>query len=239
MDIRTELIAKAKELEIKVNGAQAEKFQRYLELLLEWNENINLTAITDPHEAVIKHFIDSLTFIKTVQIKNGAKIIDVGTGAGFPGIPIKIMRPDVELTLLDGLNKRLLFLKEVAKELNFEASFVHKRAEEAGKIREMREKYDIATARAVAKMNTLCEYCIPLVKMKGQFVAMKGPGLDDELIEAENAVEILGCEIEKKASFILPDEEKSERNIVVLRKYNFTPKEFPRHGNKISKSPIM
>ena len=239
MDIRTELIAKAKELEIKVNGAQAEKFQRYLELLLEWNENINLTAITDPHEAVIKHFVDSLTFIKTVQIKNGAKIIDVGTGAGFPGIPIKIMRPDVELTLLDGLNKRLLFLKEVAKELNFEATFVHKRAEEAGKIREMREKYDIATARAVAKMNTLCEYCIPLIKMKGQFVAMKGPGLDDEIIEAENAIEILGCEIEKKASFILPDEEKSERNIVVLRKYNFTPKEFPRHGNKISKSPIM
>ncbi len=239
MDIRTELIAKAKELEIKVNGAQAEKFQRYLELLLEWNENINLTAITDPHEAVIKHFVDSLTFIKTVQIKNGAKVIDVGTGAGFPGIPIKIMRPDVELTLLDGLNKRLSFLKEVAKELNFEASFVHKRAEEAGKIREMREKYDIATARAVAKMNTLCEYCIPLVKMKGQFVAMKGPGLDDEIIEAENAIEILGCEIEKKSSFVLPDEEKSERNIVVLRKYNFTPKEFPRHGNKISKSPIM
>ncbi len=238
MDIRTELIAKAKELEIKVNGAQAEKFQRYLELLLEWNENINLTAITDPHEAVIKHFVDSLTFIKTVQIKGGAKLIDVGTGAGFPGIPIKIMRPDVELTLLDGLNKRLLFLKEVAKELNFEANFVHKRAEEAGKMKEMREKYDIATARAVARMSTLCEYCIPLIKMKGQFVAMKGPGLEDELAEAENAMEILGCQLEKTEKFILPDEEKSERNIAVLRKYNFTPKEFPRHGNKISKSPI-
>lgn len=237
MDIRDELILKAKEIGVKVKKDQADQFQIYLDLLLEWNEKINLTAITDPHEAVIKHFVDSLTFIKTVDIKPGAKIIDVGTGAGFPGIPIKIMRPDVELTLLDGLNKRLKFLNVVTDSIGVEAIFIHKRAEEAGRIREMREKYDIATARAVANLNTLCEYCIPLVKMKGYFVAMKGPNFDEELREADNAIDILGCEIKNVEKIILPDQ--SERNIAVMRKFRFTPKEYPRHGNKITKSPIL
>ena len=239
IDIKEELIAKAKEVGIKVTEKQAEKFNLYLQLLLEWNEKINLTAITDPHEAVVKHFIDSISFLKSHNIKEGAKVIDVGTGAGFPGIPLKIMRPDIKLTLLDGLNKRLKFLQDVAEKLGFEAEFVHKRAEEAGKINTMREKYDVATARAVAPMNTLCEYCIPLVKMKGYFVAMKGPSLEDEMKEAKKAIDILGCEVEKIDSFILPDEEKSERKIAVMRKFNFTPKEYPRHGNKISKSPIV
>ena len=239
IDIREELIEKAKEYGIKVTPEQAEKFNLYLKLLLEWNEKINLTAITDPHEAVIKHFVDSISFIKSFNMKQGAKVIDVGTGAGFPGVPLKIMRPDIKLTLLDGLNKRLKFLQDVADKLGFEAEFVHKRAEEAGKLHEMREKFDVVTARAVAPMNTLCEYCIPLVKMKGYFVAMKGPSLEEEMETAANAVEILGCEVEKIESFILPDEEKSERKIAVMRKFNFTPKEYPRHGNKISKSPIV
>ena len=239
IDIREELIAKAKEAGLKVTHEQAEKFNLYLKLLLEWNEKINLTAITDPHEAVIKHFIDSISFLKSHTIKPGAKVIDVGTGAGFPGVPLKIMRPDIKLTLLDGLNKRLKFLQDVAEKLGFEAEFVHKRAEEAGKINTMREKFDVATARAVAPMNTLCEYCIPLVKMKGYFVAMKGPSLEDEMKEAKKAIDILGCEVEKIDSFILPDLEKSERKIAVMRKFNFTPKEYPRHGNKISKSPIV
>ena len=239
IDIREELIAKAKEAGLKVTPEQAEKFNLYLKLLLEWNEKINLTAITDPHEAVIKHFIDSISFLKSHNIKPGAKVIDVGTGAGFPGVPLKIMRPDIKLTLLDGLNKRLKFWQDVAEELGFEAEFVHKRAEEAGKINTMREKFDVATARAVAPMNTLCEYCIPLVKMKGYFVAMKGPSLEDEMKEAKKAIDILGCEVEKIDSFILPDLEKSERKIAVMRKFNFTPKEYPRHGNKISKSPIV
>ena len=239
IDIREELIAKAKEAGLKVTPEQAEKFNLYLKLLLEWNEKINLTAITDPHEAVIKHFIDSISFLKSHNIKPGAKVIDVGTGAGFPGVPLKIMRPDIKLTLLDGLNKRLKFLQDAAEKLGFEAEFVHKRAEEAGKINTMREKFDVATARAVAPMNTLCEYCIPLVKMKGYFVAMKGPSLEDEMKEAKKAIDILGCEVEKIDSFILPDLEKSERKIAVMRKFNFTPKEYPRHGNKISKSPIV
>jgi 16S rRNA (guanine527-N7)-methyltransferase len=238
-DIKDELIAKAKEAGIKVTKAQAEKFQKYLELLLNWNEKINLTAITDPSECVVKHFVDSLLFLKTVSPKQGAKIIDVGTGAGFPGIPIAIMRPDVKLTLLDSLNKRLVFLREVCKELDIEAEFVHKRAEEAGKIKGMRENYDIATARAVARMNTLCEYCIPLIKMKGLFVVMKGPGLDEEMEEAKKAIRILGCDVKKQENFTLPNEEKSERNIAVLQKFRFTPKDYPRHGNKITKDPIV
>lgn len=238
-DIKDELIAKAKEAGVKVTKAQAEKFQKYLELLLNWNEKINLTAITDPSECVVKHFVDSLLFLKTVSPKQGAKIIDVGTGAGFPGIPIAIMRPDVKLTLLDSLNKRLVFLREVCKELDIEAEFVHKRAEEAGKIKGMRENYDIATARAVARMNTLCEYCIPLIKMKGLFVVMKGPGLDEEMEEAKKAIRILGCDVKKQENFTLPNEEKSERNIAVLQKFRFTPKDYPRHGNKITKDPIV
>lgn len=238
-DIKDELIAKAKEAGIKVTKAQAEKFQKYLELLLNWNEKINLTAITDPSECVVKHFVDSLLFLKTVSPKQGAKIIDVGTGAGFPGIPIAIMRPDVKLTLLDSLNKRLVFLREVCKELDIEAEFVHKRAEEAGKIKGMRENYDIATARAVARMNTLCEYCIPLIKMKGLFVVMKGPGLDEEMEEAKKAIRILGCDVKKQENFTLPNDEKSERNIAVLQKFRFTPKDYPRHGNKITKDPIV
>ena len=238
-DIKDELIAKAKEAGVKVTKAQAEKFQKYLELLLNWNEKINLTAITDPSECVVKHFVDSLLFLKTVSPKQGAKIIDVGTGAGFPGIPIAIMRPDIKLTLLDSLNKRLVFLREVCKELDIEAEFVHKRAEEAGKIKGMRENYDIATARAVARMNTLCEYCIPLIKMKGLFVVMKGPGLDEEMEEAKKAIRILGCDVKKQENFTLPNEEKSERNIAVLQKFRFTPKDYPRHGNKITKDPIV
>jgi len=208
MDIREELIARAKEIGVKVSPAQADQFQIYLDLLLERNEVMNLTAITDPHEAVVKHFVDSLTLLKAVEIKKGAKLIDVGTGAGFPGLPVKILRPDIELTLLDGLNKRLKFLSEVCEAIGVEATCVHKRAEEAGKIVGMRECYDIATARAVARMNTLCEYCIPLIKMKGHFVAMKGPGLTEELAEAKKAVSILGCKVVKSEQLTLPDEEK-------------------------------
>ena len=181
MDIKNLLISKAKEIGVKVSPAQAEQFQIYLDLLLERNTVMNLTAITDPEEAVIKHFVDSLTLLKALEIKKNAKVIDVGTGAGFPGIPLKIMRPDIELTLLDSLNKRLVFLREVCDAIGIEAETIHKRAEEAGKDTKLRESFDVATARAVANMNILAEYCIPLIKMKGYFAAMKGPSLPDEL----------------------------------------------------------
>lgn len=239
MDIREELIVRAKEIGVKVTPDQANQFQIYLDMLLERNEVMNLTAITDPHEAVIKHFVDSMTLLKAVEIKKGAKLIDVGTGAGFPGLPVKIMRPDIELTLLDGLNKRLKFLSEVCEQIGVEATCIHKRAEEAGRDVKLRESFDIATARAVANMNTLAEYCIPLVKMKGIFAAMKGPGLDEEMAQAKKAVAVLGCKVVKTVPFTLPDEEKSERNIAVMQKIDFTPKTYPRHGGTITKKPLF
>ncbi len=232
------LISTCNDVEIEINEEQATKFMRYLELLLEWNEKINLTAITEPHDVVVKHFVDSLFLLKFSDIPKGASFIDVGTGAGFPGVPIKIMRPDIKLTLLDSLNKRLNFLGEVCKELDIDVNLVHARAEDAGKKPELREKFDIATARAVAKLSVLSEYCIPLVKKGGAFISMKGPNFGTELKEGENAVKILGAVKEKNETFTLPDAENSERNITIFRKKNATPKIYPRHGNKISKSPL-
>lgn len=235
-DITQELMAKAKAIGVKVNAEQAAKFQKYLELLLEWNEKINLTAITDPSQVVEKHFVDSLTLLSHSKIKEGAKVVDVGTGAGFPGIPLKIMRPDVELTLLDSLNKRLNFLGEVCSALEIEAHRVHKRAEEAGLDKTMRESYDVAVARAVAPMNVLCEYCLPLIKMKGSFIAMKGPGAGEELMQAENALDILGGTDVELISLTLP--EAGERNLILVQKKAFTPKGYPRHGGTIGKHPL-
>lgn len=233
---KEKLISGAKQLGIKMTMSQAEQFQSYLELLLEWNEKINLTAITDPDEVLEKHFLDSLTLLSHCEIKQGARLIDVGTGAGFPGIPLKIMRPDLELTLLDGLNKRLVFLGEVCSALGLEAERVHKRAEEAGLDPKMRESFDIVTARAVAPLNVLAEYCLPLVKMKGYFLAMKGPGAKEEVNQAEKALGILGGTEVKLLSLSLPT--AGERNIAAIRKKAFTPKGYPRHGGTITKHPL-
>lgn len=235
-DIKEMLMEKGKSMGIKINAEQAEKFQTYLELLVEWNEKINLTAITEPEAVVEKHFLDSLTLLQAVSLKQGAKVIDVGTGAGFPGIPIKILRPDIKLTLLDSLNKRLIFLRDVCDKLGLEAETVHKRAEEAGLDKKMRESYDLATARAVAPLQILAEYCIPLIKMKGQFAAMKGPGADAEWKEAAHAISLLGCTEPKVTSMQLPGGEG--RNILVMQKRQFTPKGYPRHGGTISKHPL-
>lgn len=235
-DIRQRLIDGAKDQGIKVTREQSEKFQKYMELLIEWNEKLNLTAITEPEEIVEKHFIDSLTLLMACKPKEGAKLLDVGTGAGFPGVPVKIMRPDLRVTLLDGSNKRLNFLGELCGELGIECQRVHKRAEEAGLDRLMRESYDLVTARAVAQLRVLCEYCLPLVKMKGFFVAMKGPGAGEELTEAKNALDILGGDRVEIKQVQLPN--AGERNLVVVRKLSFTPKGYPRHGGTISKHPL-
>lgn len=235
-DIRSLLRQRAKGMGIKIGEEQASAFQTYMELLLEWNERINLTAITDPKEIVEKHFLDSLTLLQGCPIKQGAKVVDVGTGAGFPGIPLKIMRPDIQLTLLDSLNKRLLFLEAVCKALNLSATRVHKRAEEAGLDKKLRESFDIAAARAVAPLPVLCEYCLPLVKMKGFFIAMKGPGAGEELAAAENALDILGGDEVKLVP--VQDFGAGERNLILVQKKSFTPKGYPRHGGTITKHPL-
>lgn len=233
---RNQLIEQAKQVGVKVTPAQAEQFQRYLELLLQWNEKVNLTSITDPAEVVEKHFVDSLTVLSHCTLKQGARLLDVGTGAGFPGLPLKILRPDLELTLLDGLNKRLVFLGEVCGDLGIEARLLHKRAEEAGLEPRMREAYDVVTARAVAPLNVLCEYCLPLVKMKGMFVAMKGPNAAQEVREAQNAFNILGGTEVTLENLELP--QAGARTLVVVRKKAFTPKGYPRHGGTIVKHPL-
>lgn len=223
------------ELKIKLTSHQGQQFQRYFELLVEWNEKMNLTAITQPEEVVEKHFLDSLSLFTVFSPKEGARVVDVGTGAGFPGIPMKLLRPDLEVTLLDSLNKRLNFLGAVCDELGISCNRVHKRAEEAGRDKAMREGYDVAVARAVAPLNVLAEYCIPLIKMKGMFLAMKGPGAGEELENAREALSLLGGEKAECRELSLGEQ---ERSILLIQKRAFTPKAYPRHGGTISKHPL-
>lgn len=215
---------------------QIEKLDLYAEMLLEWNEKINLTAITDSEGIAIKHFYDSLTPLWYLNIPKNARIIDVGTGAGFPSIPMAIVRPDFRFTLLDSLNKRLNFLNEVCTRLDISAELVHMRAEDAAQKAEHRESFDVAVSRAVAALPVLCEYCIPFVRKNGMFIAMKGSKAEEELEISKNAVSTLGAAVEKTVKISLPDD--SERNIIVIRKKNYTPKEYPRHGSKIAKKSL-
>lgn len=215
---------------------EVEHFGLYARLLVEWNEKINLTAITAPEEIAVKHFLDSLLLEKCVSIPKGGRLIDVGTGAGFPSIPCAIIRPDIHLTLLDSLNKRVLFLRELTKQLEITAECIHFRAEEAGQMEEYREKYDLAAARAVARLRELAEYCLPFVKLGGQFAALKGPDAEEELTEAIPAIRRLGGEIAKIDHYELPD--GSRRSIVVIRKISQTPTKYPRPAGKIKKQPL-
>ncbi|MBQ8203224.1 MAG: 16S rRNA (guanine(527)-N(7))-methyltransferase RsmG [Clostridia bacterium] len=208
----------------------------YGNLLLEWNEKMNLTAITDPEGILYKHFYDCLLFFKNVDVIKGAKVIDVGTGAGFPGLVLKVARPDINLTLLDGLNKRLIFLNEVLDRLGLFAETVHLRAEEGGQKKEYREKYDIACARAVAPLNVLSEYCIPYVKKGGMFVAMKGEKGKEELTTAQNAYKLLGCEKPSIICETLTGEEA--RTFIISKKISQTPPKYPRSNSKISKTAL-
>ena len=226
----------AQKEEIKLDDEQLNKFQKYLELLVSWNEKMNLTAITEPKEVAVKHFLDSILLLKVIHPKQEAKVVDIGTGAGFPGIPLKIVRPDLSLTLIDSLNKRLLFLAEVCKELGISAEILHIRAEEGGKKPELREKFDVATARAVAAMNLLSEYCVPYVKTGGIFAAMKGPNCAEELDAARKGIGILGAEISSVNEMNLPD--GSGRTVIVLKKIKQTSDRYPRAGAKIAKNPL-
>ena len=223
-------------LDLKLTEKQIEKFYNYMNLLIEWNKKINLTAIVEPKDIILKHFIDSLTIVK--YIKKGETIIDVGTGAGFPGIPLKIVRDDLKITLADSLNKRINFLNEVINKLDLKnIETIHTRAEELGKNKKYREKFDIATSRAVANMSTLSEYLIPFVKVKGRCICMKSSDIDTELENAKKAINILGCEIESKDKFDLPNSDLG-RSVIILRKVKNTPSKFPRKAGTPAKEPI-
>ena len=214
-------------LGVKVDDVKIAKFDKYKDLLLEWNEKINLTAITEEKDIIIKHFTDSLTCLK--YIDDNASILDVGTGAGFPGVPLKIMRDDCDITLLDSLNKRIKYLNDVIDKLNLQKiSAIHGRAEELGKKKEYREKFDIVTARAVANMRVLSEYCLPFVKIGGSFIAMKGSNVEEELKEAESVIEKLGGKVENVEKIVLNSNEEIIHHIVEIKKIKNTPNDYPR-----------
>ena len=223
-------------IEIVLDETQIKKFYDYMNLLIEWNEKINLTAIVEPKEIILKHFVDSLTICK--YIKENETLADVGTGAGFPGIPISIVYPKMNITLVDSLNKRINFLNEVINKLNLKnVKTYHSRIEDFGKDKNEREKYDIVTARAVANLSTLSEYLIPITKIGGKCLCMKGSNIEEEIINGKNAIKILGGKIEKIDSFNLPLSD-IERNIVIISKINKTPNRYPRKAGLPSKEPI-
>lgn len=230
-----ELTDKLSKIGIKLTKKQTEQFYNYMNLLLEWNEKINLTAITEPKDIILKHFVDSLTIAS--KISDGEKVIDVGTGAGFPGIPLSILKEEVEITLLDSLNKRILFLQEVIKNINLtKIEAKHSRVEEFAKNKNIRETYDIATSRAVAPLNVLLEYLLPLVKVGGRCICMKGSNIE-EIENSKKALEILGGEIEKVEKIILPESDM-QRNIIIVKKVRKTPAKYPRKAGTPSKEPL-
>lgn len=225
------------EIGILLEEEQINQFYQYMQLLLEWNEKINLTAITKPEEVILKHFMDSLTIAK--HIEKNATLIDVGTGAGFPGIPLKIIREDLEVTLLDSLNKRITFLKEVIEQLQLtKIQAVHFRAEDFGKNKKYRESFDYATSRAVANLATLSEYLMPLVKLNGYGISMKGSEVEEEIKQSQKAIEILGGKIKSIDSFQLPKSDIN-RNIIIIKKEKQTPMKYPRKAGLPAKEPIQ
>ena len=235
-EFKEKMIINVDKLGITLSEIQLKQFYNYMNLLMEWNKKINLTAITEPNEIILKHFVDSLTILK--YISDGTRVVDVGTGAGFPGIPLKIYRQDTEITLLDSLQKRINFLDEVIRELNLEKiETIHSRVEDFGKDKKYREKFDIATSRAVANLATLSEYLLPLVKVGGKVISMKGSLIEEELENSKNAIKILGGKIEKVDEFNLPNSDIS-RNIVLIDKIKETPNKYPRKAGEPSKKPL-
>lgn len=232
------LLTGIKKYNIELSEKERENFTVFKRLLKEWNEKINLTAIKEDREVDIKHFLDSLSIISLELIRDNDKIIDIGTGGGFPGIPIKIVRKNTEITLLDGLNKRLKFLDIVIENLGLKKiNTIHGRAEDFGKNKEYREKYDVAVSRAVAPLNILCEYCMPFVKKGGIFIAMKGPKGKDELEESFRAIELLGGEVKETIDINIPESDIIH-TIIIISKVKNTKEIYPRNGGQIKKKPL-
>lgn len=225
--------SESKKYGLELSQKKYDKFNKYAEFLVEYNKNVNLTAITDPLGILIKHFIDSALLLKYVDIPENSSIIDVGTGAGFPSVPLKIMCPDIKITLLDSLAKRITFLEKLCEIIEVDAEFIHGRAEDIAKMPEYREKFDFSCARAVANLSVLSEYCIPFVKVGGTFISMKGP--TENLKESDNAIATLGGKISEIHSYSL---EGDARIIVGIKKISHTPTKYPRNSSQIKKKSL-
>jgi 16S rRNA (guanine527-N7)-methyltransferase len=239
MKDKTALVPLLKELNITLTELQLEQFLRYYEMLIEKNRVMNLTAITDYNEVLSKHFVDSLSLIKVFDINRNIKVLDLGTGAGFPGIPLKIAFPEINIVLLDSLNKRVSFLNEVIIQLGLKNIIaVHGRAEDFGRKEDYRESFDLCVSRAVAKLSTLSEYCMPYVKVNGYFISYKAGNVQSELDDSKKAIEIFGGKLEQVESFQLPGTD-IERTLIKINKDRMTPKVYPRNVGKPSKEPIL
>ena len=236
---KEELTKAAAEYGISLNDTQMEQYNRYFELLVEWNEKINLTAITEPKEVAIKHMIDSITAYDENLFKDGTTVIDVGTGAGFPGLPLKIFCPEIKLTLMDSLNKRIKFLQTVVEELGLkDVECVHARAEEGARNKKYRESFDIAVSRAVARLPILCEYCLPFVKKGGHFIALKGMQYHDEADEAAKAIKVMGGSKTEIRPVKLPELD-DKRAVITITKTMPTPKAYLRKAGTPTKNPLV
>lgn len=226
------------QLHIALSEKQMEQFLQYYELLVEKNKVMNLTAITEFDEVVEKHFLDSVSLTKQMDLHQPLKVLDLGTGAGFPGIPLKIVFPELEITLMDSLNKRILFLQDVISSLQLEnIEAVHGRAEEAAKNKKYRESFDLCVSRAVANISTLSEYCLPFVKVGGSFISYKSSTIEDELKDGKKGIAILGGKVKDVYKFTLPDSEL-QRSFVIIEKEKKTPKAYPRKAGTPSKEPL-
>lgn len=234
-NFKEELLYKMKKIDIELTEKQVKQFYNYMNLLIEWNNKINLTAITEPKEIILKHFVDCATINKFIDEN---KVLDIGTGAGFPGIPLKIINEDLEITLADSLNKRIKFLDIVIEtiELN-KIETIHARAEELAKNKKYRQSYDIVVSRAVAALNVLLEYTTPFIKVGGKVICMKGNNVEEEIKESKNAIKILGTKMLPVEKVVLPDTEIT-RNIITVEKIKNTPAKYPRKAGTPAKEPL-
>lgn len=223
-----------KKNELAFNEELFKKFNHYAEFLCEYNKKVNLTAITEPDEIIVKHFVDSLVILKYIEIKENSKIIDVGTGAGFPLVPLKLYRPDLNITLLDSLNKRVNFLKELSNKIDFEAEFIHERAEIGSHREVLREKFDVSIARAVSALPVLSEFCIPYVKKDGLFLALKGP--NEDIDGSKSAIKTLGAKIKDVVTYKLNDVD--DRTLIIISKIKSTDIKYPRNTALIKKKSL-
>ncbi|MCR4615007.1 MAG: 16S rRNA (guanine(527)-N(7))-methyltransferase RsmG [Clostridiales bacterium] len=221
---------------LSLDNTAMDRLDSYAAAVVEKNKVMNLTAITEPYEFTVKHIIDSLSLFMAADIKPGAKVMDVGTGAGFPGMVLLIARPEIKLSLLDSTRKKLDFINETAQAMGLSPEIIHLRAEEAGKKPEYREKFDVVTARAVSNLRDLSEYCLPFVRVGGVFAAMKGAGAGEEIAEAKTAIKLLGGKISEIKS--LKIEGAGERNIIIIEKISHTATKYPRSSAQIAKNPI-